>query len=67
VGDVDFEVFVGVDFTSITLKCEGFLLDGEEGVGDEVGERVTTSGWWDGSGWGGMGWWTRVGKVEVKL
>jgi len=24
-------------------------------------------GWWDGSGWGGMEWWTKVGKVEVKL
>jgi len=24
-------------------------------------------GWFGGSGWGGMGWWTIVGKVEVKL
>jgi len=43
VGDVDFEMFVGVCFTSVTLQCEGFLLGGEGGVGDEVGERVTTS------------------------
>jgi len=29
VGDVDFEVFVGVDFTSVTLQSEGFSLGGE--------------------------------------
>ena len=47
-GDVDFKVFIGVGFTSITLQSEGFPLGGEGGVGDEVGERVTTSrlvGW----------------------
>jgi len=44
VGDVDFEVFIGVGFTSVTLQREGFLLGGEEGVGDEVGERVTAPG-----------------------
>jgi len=41
---VDFEVFVGVGFTSVTLQCEGFPLGGKGGVGDEVGERVTMSG-----------------------
>ena len=28
-GDVDFEVLVGVGFTCITLQCEGFPLRGE--------------------------------------
>ena len=42
--DVDFKVFVGIGFTSVTLQCEGFPLGGEGGVSDEVGERVTTSG-----------------------
>jgi len=67
VGDVDLKVFVGVGFTSVTLQCKGFPLSGKGDVSDEVGERVTTSGL---VGWewvGGMGWWTRVGKVEVKL
>jgi len=41
VGDVNFEVFIGVGFTSVTLQCERFPLGGERGVGDEVGERVT--------------------------
>jgi len=44
VGDVDFEVFIGVGFTSVTLQREGFPLGGEGGVGDEVGERVTAPG-----------------------
>ena len=43
-GDVDFKVFVGVGFTSVTLQCEGFSLGREGGVGDEVGERVMTYG-----------------------
>jgi len=43
-GDVDFKVFVGVGFTSVTLQCEGFPLGREGGVNDEVGERVTTFG-----------------------
>jgi len=29
VGDVDFEVFIGVGFTSVTLQCEGFPLGGK--------------------------------------
>jgi len=44
VGDVDFEVFIGVGFTSVTLQREGFPLGGDGGVGDEVGERVTALG-----------------------
>jgi len=44
VGDVDFEVLIGVGFTNVTLQREGFPLGGEGGVGDEVGERVTTPG-----------------------
>ena len=67
VGDVNFKVFVGIGLPSVTVQCEGFPLGGNGGVSDEVGEGVRTSrlvGWeWV----GGMGWWTRVGKVEVKL
>ena len=47
-GEVDFKVFIGVGFPSVTLQCEGFPLGGEGGVGDEVSERVTASrlvGW----------------------
>ena len=43
-GDVDFEVFIWVGFTSVTFQCERFLLGGEGGVGDEIGERVTALG-----------------------
>jgi len=43
-GDVDFEVFVGVGFTSVSVQCEGFPLGGKGGVGDEVVEGVATSG-----------------------
>jgi len=35
VGDVDFKVFVGVGFTSVTLQCERFPLDGKGGVGEK--------------------------------
>jgi len=42
-GDVDFKVFVGVGFTSVTVQCEGFPLGKKGGVG-EVGEGVATSG-----------------------
>jgi len=44
VGDVDFKVFIGVSFTNVTLQCKASPLGGKGGVGDEVGERVTTSG-----------------------
>jgi len=44
VGDVDFEVFIGVSFTSVTLQGERFPLGGEGGGGDEVGERVMAPG-----------------------
>ena len=57
-GDVDFKVFVGVSFTSVTLQCEGFPLGGEGGVGDEIGERVKTSGL---VGWG---WVRGYGMVD---
>jgi len=43
-GDVDFEVLVRVGFASIAVQGERFPLGGESGVGDEVGEGVTTSG-----------------------
>jgi len=61
VGDVDFEVFIGVGFTSVTLQCEGFPLGREGGVGDEVGERVTAPGL---VGWKRVG---GYGMVEVML
>jgi len=47
-GDVDFEVFIRVDFTGIMVQCEGFPLGRKGGFGDKVGEGVTTSrlvGW----------------------
>ena len=43
-GDVDFEVFVRVGFTSIAVQGERFPLGRKRGVGDKVGEGVTTSG-----------------------
>ena len=46
-GDVDFEVFVGVGFTSVSVQCEGFPLGGKGGVSDKVGE---------GEGDGGQVW-----------
>ena len=64
-GDVDFEVLIRVGFASITVK--GFPLGRKRGVGDEVGEGVATSGLVGWEWMGGMEWWTRVGKVEVKL
>ena len=43
-GDVDFEVLVMVGFASIAVQSEGFPLGRKGGVGDKVGEGVTTSG-----------------------
>jgi len=43
-GDVDFKVFVGVNFASVTVQCEGFSSGGKWGISDEVDERVATSG-----------------------
>jgi len=43
-GDVDFEVFIRVGFTSVAVQCEGFPLGRKMNVGDKVGEGVTTSG-----------------------
>jgi len=44
-GDVYFDVLIGVGFSRIVVQCERFLLGGEGCVGDNVIERVTTSGW----------------------
>jgi len=66
-GDVDFKVFVAVNFTSVSVQCEGFPLGGKEGVGDEVGEGVATSGlvWWE---WmGGNGVVDKSGKGEGEV
>jgi len=41
-GDVDFEVFIGVSFASIAVQGERFPLGGERAVGDEIGEGMTT-------------------------
>jgi len=38
VGDVDFEVFVGVSFTSVTLQCEGWKRVKGYGMVDESGK-----------------------------
>jgi len=54
--DVDFEVFIRVSFTGIAVQCEGFPLGRKRGVGDKVGEGVTTSGLvrWEQMRWDGM-------------
>ena len=41
-GYVDFEVLIRVGFASIAVQGETFLLGGKRGVGDKVGEGVTT-------------------------
>ena len=43
-GDVYFEVFIMVGFASVAVQHEGFPLGRKGGVGDKVGEGVTTSG-----------------------
>jgi len=43
-GDVYFEVFIRVGFAGVTVQREGFPLGRKGGVGDKVGEGVTTSG-----------------------
>ena len=43
-GDVYFEVFIGVGFTGIAVQCEGFPLGRKRGVGDKVDEGMVTSG-----------------------
>jgi len=51
-GDVDFEVFVRVGFTSVAVQCEGFPLGRNGGVGDKIGEGVVTLGVVGGGGRG---------------
>ena len=55
-GDVDFEVLVRVGFASIAVQGEGFPPGRKRGVGDKVGEGVTTSGLLgrEQMGWDGM-------------
>ena len=55
-GDVDFEVFIRVGFTNIVVQCEGFPLGRKGGVGDKVGEGMTTFGLlrWERMGRDGM-------------
>jgi len=43
-GNVDFEVLVGVGFASIVVQGERFPLGRKRGGGDKVSEGVTTSG-----------------------
>jgi len=42
--DVYFEVFIRVGFAGEVVQREGFPLGRKGGVGDKVGEGVTTSG-----------------------
>ena len=56
--DVDFEVLVRVGFANITVQGERFPLGRKRGVGDKVGEGVTTFGL---VGWERMG---RDGMVD---
>jgi len=44
-GDVYFEMFIGVGFSRVAVQCEGLPLVGERCGCDDVNERVTTSGW----------------------
>jgi len=55
-GDVDLKVLIRVDFVSIAVQGEGFPLGRKRGVGDKVGEGVTTSGLVgrEQMGWDGM-------------
>jgi len=55
-GDADIEVLVRVSFASIAIQGEKFPLGRKGGVGDEVGEGVTTSGLVgrEQMGWDGM-------------
>ena len=55
-GDVYFEVFIGVGFAGVAVQREGFPLGRKGGVGDKVGEGVTTSGLVqkEQMGWDGM-------------
>jgi len=50
-GDVDFKVFVRVDFASIAIQGERFPLGWKWVVGDKVSEGVTALGL---VGWDGM-------------
>ena len=54
-GNVDFEVLVGVGFASIVVQGERFPLGRKRGVGDKVGEGVTASGLVGREQVGGMG------------
>ena len=42
--DVYFEVFIRVGFAGEAVQREGFPLGKKGGVGDKVGEGLTTSG-----------------------
>ena len=66
-GDVNFQVFVGVGFASVAIEVEWFPLGWERGVSDKICERVAASGLVGGRMWGGGGWLIMVGKVEVML
>jgi len=43
-GDVYFEVFIGVGFDGVAVQREGFPLGRKGGVGDKVSEGMMTSG-----------------------
>ena len=42
---VHFEVLVWIGFAYITIQRERFPLDGEKGVGNEIGKRVAVPDW----------------------
>ena len=66
-GNVDFQVFVGVGFAGVAIQVEGFPLGWERGVSDKICEWVAASGLVRGGMWGGGGWWIIAGKVDVML
>ena len=55
-GDVDFQVFVGVGFVGVAIQVEGFPLGWERSVSDKICEWVAASGLVRGGIWGGGGW-----------
>jgi len=65
VGDVDFQVFVGVGFASVAIEVEGFPLGRERCVSDKICEWVAASGLVREGMWGG--WLIIAGKVKVML
>ena len=65
-GDVDFQVFVGVGFAGVAIQVEGFPLGRERSVSDKICEWVAASGLVMGNvGWGWVVDHSRKGEGDV--